>query len=238
MSSKEKLFKYVICNAVLCLVIISVLMLSLGSGTVAVGVPAAIYKGESKNRVSLMINVYWGTEYIDSMLETLEKHNVKTTFFIGGMWAAEHDDMLKKIYDKGHEIGNHGFYHKDCKKISEQRTREEIEITHKLIKEILGIEMNLFAPPSGSFSETTLEVAQSLGYKTIMWTSDTIDWRDQDKDKIISRATSSKVKGGALILMHPTLKTAEALDEILTIIESRNLIVSTVSETLKNTPEV
>ncbi len=237
MSKKEKFFKYVFCNIVLSMIIVSVLVLSLGGGMIETSAPAAIYKGESKNRVSLMINVYWGTEYIEPMLEALEKHNVKTTFFIGGSWAAEQEATLKKIYDKGHEIGNHGFYHKDCKKIGASRTREEIEITHKLIKEILGIEMNLFAPPSGSFSPTTLEVAESLNYKTIMWTADTIDWRDQDKDLIVKRATS-KLSGGALILMHPTKKTAEALDEILSLIEAKGLTVSTVSNTLHSSPEV
>jgi len=237
MSKKEKFFRYGICNIVLSLIVLSVLTLSIGGGVVQVNAPVAIYKGESKNKVSLMINVYWGTEYIDSMLETLNKHNVKTTFFVGGTWAAEQEKTLKKIYAMGHEIGNHGFYHKDCKKIGDARTKEEIEITHKLIKEILGIEMNLFAPPSGSFSEGTLKVAQSLGYKTIMWTADTIDWRDQNKDLIIKRATS-KLSGGALILMHPTQKTAEALDEILVAIKQKGLNVSTVSDTLNNSPEV
>jgi len=237
MSRKEKFFKHIFCNLVLAIIICSTLIISLGGKMVQVGAPAPIYKGESKNRVSLMINVYWGTEYIEPMLNILNKHNVKTTFFVGGSWAAEQEETLKKIYAEGHEIGNHGFYHKDCKKIGEKRTREEIEITHKLIKEILGIEMNLFAPPSGSFSSKTLEIAQSLDYKTIMWTADTIDWRDQDKDLIIKRATS-KISGGALILMHPTKMTVEALDEILNTIESKNLVVSTVSSTLISSPEV
>jgi len=237
MSKKEKLFRYGFCNLVICAVIISILSVSVGGKMIETGAPTAIYKGENRNKVSLMINVYWGTEYLDSMLETLEKYGVKTTFFVGGMWAAEQEEMLKKIYSKGHEIGNHGFYHKDCKKIGEQRTREEIEITHKLIKEILGVEMNLFAPPSGSFSDTTLSVAESLNYKTIMWTLDTIDWRDQDKELIIKRATS-KLTGGSLVLMHPTQKTAEALEEILLTIKSKGLTVSTVSDTLQNSPEV
>ena len=108
----------------------------------------AIYRGNENNKnVSLCINVYWGTEYLDDMLSILEKHNAKATFFVGGCWAAENIEMLKKIHNSGHEIANHGYYHKDHKQIDYARNIQEIDYTHKLIKENLGIEMNLFMPP-------------------------------------------------------------------------------------------
>ena len=91
--------------------------------------------------------------------------------------------------------------------------------------------MNLFAPPSGSYNKTTIEVAESLGYKTIMWTRDTIDWRDKDAKLIYNRAIKD-IKGGDLILMHPTEKTRDALGEILSYIEQNNLIATTVSNTI------
>ena len=237
MSKKEKFFRYFVCNAILCTVIVSVLIFSLGQGVKAASAPAPIYKGNDKSKVSLMINVYWGTEYLDAMLATLENHRVKTTFFVGGMWAAENDEKLTKIYNQGHEIGNHGYYHKDHKKLGEERNREEIYITHQLVKKILGIEMKLFAPPSGSFSKTTLEVAEKLGYKTIMWTQDTIDWRDQDENLIFKRVVN-KLEGGALVLMHPTKCTAAVLDRILTAIEEKGLKVSTVSDVLSDISDI
>lgn len=178
-------------------------------------VSGVYYKGNTDSKyVSLMINVYWGTEFLDDMLATLENKNVKTTFFVGGTWAVLESDMLKTIHDAGHEIANHGYYHKDHDKLSEEDNLKEISTTHKLVNELIGVEMNLFAPPSGAYNSVTVSTASSLGYKTIMWTRDTIDWRDHNTNTIYQRAIKN-AKGGDLILMHPTKNTAEALPKII-----------------------
>lgn len=194
-----------------------------------------IYNGNrGSNKVSLMINVYWGTEYIRDMLNILDTYNVKCTFFIGGMWAEKEQEMLVEIYNRGHEIGNHGYFHKDQEYLDYTQNLEEIEVTHKLVSSILnGYEMNLFAPPSGSFNKSTLEASKSLGYSTIMWSKDTIDWRDKDANLIFSRATD-KVTGGELILAHPTEMTLKALPMILEYYKLNNLTACTVSENLKS----
>lgn len=228
-----RFFKNIICNVIIALVVVSIIAVSFASGVITVSTdPQPIRKGNSSRNVSLMVNVYWGTEYIDSMLNIFEQNNVKTTFFVGGCWVAKNEEVLKKIYQKGHEIGNHGYYHKDHKLISEQRNQEEIEITHRLVKDILGIDMNLFAPPSGSYSETTLKVAKRLGYQTIMWTNDTIDWRDKDKTLIYNRAVRN-ISGGTLVLMHPTYATVDALGDIIQTIREKGLFVTPVSQTLQ-----
>lgn len=190
------------------------------------------YSGnEESNKISLMINVYWGTEYLDGMLEILDKYDVKTTFFVGGTWAVKESDMLEKIYEKGHEIGNHGYTHKEQDKLNREQNQKEILTTHNIVKDLLNIDMNLFAPPSGAYSKTTVEVASNLGYQTIMWTRDTIDWRDKDADLIYSRAVKD-AKGGDLVLMHPTEKTLEALENIIITLQEKGLKVTTVSDTL------
>lgn len=192
----------------------------------------AIYRGNiQKNNVSLMINVYWGTEYIEPMLEILEKENIKVTFFVGGTWASSNTELLKLMYEKGHEIGNHGYYHKDHKLLSNERNQEEIYITHKLVKSILGIDMTLFAPPSGSYNQTTLSIASDLGYKTIMWSKDTIDWRDKDSEICYTRATKN-AKNGDLILMHPTEHTLKALENIIRYYKENNFNLTTVSQNI------
>jgi probable sporulation protein (polysaccharide deacetylase family) len=192
-----------------------------------------IYAGNvSSKNITLMFNVYWGNEYLDGILEVLDENDITTTFFIGGTWAEKYPELLQKIYDKGHEIANHGYYHKDHASISYQRNTEEIKNTHDLVKQQLGIEMNLFAPPSGSFSNTTLEIADSLGYRTIMWTRDTIDWRDQNASLIYERAIKN-ANGGDLILMHPTNKTLEALPNIIQTLKEKGFTLTTVTENLK-----
>jgi len=192
----------------------------------------AIYKGNTDgNNVSLMFNVYWGDEYLEPILEVLKEKNVVTTFFVGGVWASKNGDYLDMILEYGCELGNHGYVHKDQDKISQQENYNEINLTHQLVKSFTAIEMNLFAPPSGAYNNTTLTVAESLGYRTIMWTKDTIDWRDQDANLIYNRAIKN-ASGGDLILMHPTAKTLEALPNIIDYFKSQNLNITTVTNTL------
>lgn len=195
--------------------------------------PEVKYSGNSEsNNVSLMINVYWGNEYIEPMLDVLDEYNITTTFFVGGSWASKYPDLLNKIVSRGHEIGNHGYYHKDQDKLSYDQNYNEINMCHQVVKKLTNIEMTLFAPPSGAFNKSTIEASAELGYQTIMWSLDTIDWRDHDANLIYERATSKAV-GGSLILCHPTEHTLKALPKILKYYSDNGLKVCTVSENIK-----
>lgn len=191
-----------------------------------------IYAGDktSKN-VTLMVNVYWGNEYLEKMLEIFEKTDVKTTFFVGGTWVQENPELLKKIYDLGHEIASHGYAHKEQGELSLEDNLSEISKCHDIVKFHLKVDMELFAPPGGSYNKNTTTAAETLGYKTIMWTRDTIDWRDQDSDLIYTRALSN-LSGGDLVLMHPTKATAEALERIILDIKAKGYSLVPVSQTL------
>lgn len=214
--------------------IISALAIWGGQMIVSTSTVSGVYYNGDKNskNVSLMINVYWGDEYLQPMLDVLKENDVKTTFFIGGTWAVLNEDMLKTIYNDGHELANHGYHHKDHDKLDEQGNIDEISTTHTIIKELLDVDMTLFAPPSGAYNKTTVSVASSLGYKTIMWTRDTVDWRDHDSDLIYNRAIKN-ASGGDLILMHPTAETLEALPRIITWFKDNGFNLTTVSQTLE-----
>ncbi|MDD3831977.1 MAG: polysaccharide deacetylase family protein [Clostridia bacterium] len=239
MSNKtgKKLFDFVIINGIIIVLIVVVAVMSFSGQSVSVFLNGdrAIYKGNTdSNYVSLMFNVYWGTEYITNILSVLERYGVKATFFIGGSWAEKNIDLLRTIADKGHEIANHGYFHSDCKTLGRQSIYDEIYVTHKLVQNTLGQTMTLFAPPSGSYNSLTLQVAQQLGYNTIMWSKDTIDWRDKDSALVYTRATKN-VKGGDLILMHPTAHTLKALPDILSYYGQHNLQAVTVSQNINGT---
>ncbi len=192
-----------------------------------------IYNGnKDANKVSIMINVYWGTEYIEDMLDILDKYNIKCTFFVGGQWVEKEPEMLKEIYNRGHEIGNHGYLHKDQEYLNYEQNYNEIYVNHELVKTTLGIDMNLFAPPSGSFNKATIDACKNLGYSTIMWSKDTIDWRDKDANLIYTRATTN-INGGDFILAHPTENTLKALPLILEYYKLNNIIPTTVTECIK-----
>lgn len=192
----------------------------------------AIYNGNrDNNSVAIMINVYENTEVVEKMLDLFEEKDVKATFFVGGCWADDNGDTLKRIILSGHDLGNHGYFHKDHKKISESENKSEIENCDKIVYSLTGYKMSLFAPPSGSFSKSTLKVSKSLNYKTIMWTKDTIDWRDSDENLIISRATKN-IKSGDFILMHPKNHTLNALTQIIDIIKEKGLNLKGVNDCL------
>lgn len=221
-----------ICIAVMLTLVGGVAILAGVNSVQTTAVSGVYYNGDKTNKnISLMVNVYWGTEYIDSMLDIFESNNVKTTFFIGGTWAISNEEKLDKIVEKGHELGNHGYHHKDHDKISEEENLNQIKNTHKIVKELTGVDMNLFAPPSGAYNKTTVGCATSLGYRTIMWTRDTIDWRDHDANLIYNRAVKNS-NGGDLILMHPTEATVQALPRIIETLQSQGFNLTTVSENI------
>ena len=235
MVNKGKLFKHLGVNLVIVLMLSGLCVLAFNNQIASVFVSKTddvYYRGNtSQNNVTLMINVYWGNEYLPLMLKTLQEYNVKTTFFLCGMWVAKYPEELINIYEQGHEIANHGFFHKDQSTMSFTENQQEIINTHKLVRQYLGIEMNLFAPPSGAFNNDTIQAAQALDYQVIMWSRDTIDWRDHDADLIYTRATQN-LSNGELILMHPTAETAQALPRILEYCKQHNLNVVPVSSTI------
>ena len=214
---ERKVFTHVISNVVLVVLVVAVASIGFFGATANVfnsNDNAPIYRGTGDKQVSLMINVYWGTEYLDDMLAIFDKYGVTTTFFVGGSWVAQYPEMLQKIYSHGHEIGNHGYYHKNQGSLSYNDNVNEITMCGRLVFEYIGVNMTLFAPPSGDFSNNTLAAASDNGYRTIMWSRDTIDWRDKDKDTVFTRATKD-TSSGELILMHPTKHTRDALEEIV-----------------------
>lgn len=191
---------------------------------------APIYHGDkSRAQVSLMFNVYEGGDVVLKILDTLDKYGVKSTFFVGGCWADDNNEILCEIVSRGHEIANHGYFHKQHNKLSLDDNVSEIENAHKIVKAICGADMTLFAPPSGAFNNNTLIASKKLGYKTIMWSKDTIDWRDKDENLVFSRATKN-IENGDLVLMHPKKHTLNALEKILLFYKEKGIEVVTVSQ--------
>lgn len=193
---------------------------------------SARYNGNTqKKRATLMFNVYWGNEYIESILNILEKNDIKTTFFIGGIWAQKYPDLLKKIANSGHEIGSHGYSHKDHSKLNYSENLSEIRKAEEIIENITNNEIKFFAPPSGCIGNAMFKACEDLGYTVIMWSNDTIDWRDKNAQVIYERAIKN-ASGGELILMHPTQKTVEALQGVIDWYESNGFKLTTVGENL------
>jgi len=194
----------------------------------------AIYEGnKSGEKVALMFNVYENAANVEKIADILDEYGFKATFLVGGSWVAKHPNTLLKIAAKGFEIGNHGYLHRDHAKLSLKQNKDEISLTERLVDETLsGLpdykNCKLFAPPSGSIGDVMFDACKALNYRVIMWTRDTIDWRDHDENVIYERAVRN-IKAGDLILMHPTDCTVQALPRILEYIKTANLRADIVS---------
>ena len=227
----RKFKETIVTNLIIVVLLFVIAGYSLREGASAT-VFAPIYKVETEEKeVYLMINVYEGTQYVEEYLELFGNEGVKATFFVGGCWAAKNRETVKRIYDMGHEIGNHGYNHKLHTKLTRQQSREEIKRTNTLVREITGKTPTLFAPPSGDVNELVTSDAEYFNMQTVMWTVDTIDWRDQDVGKIYGRIERN-LKPGALVLMHPTKATLEALPDIISFARAQGYSFKTVSEHL------
>lgn len=232
---KNKIITTVVTNSLLAAIVLAVSLVGFWGGSTAVATyedENLFYGGNAESsEVSLTFNVYEGTSNVYEILDILDEFNVKATFFIGGSWADDNVDCVREIYNRGHELGSHGYFHKDHSKLGYNENIEEIRPSVKLIEMICGNKVGLFAPPSGAFSNETLAACRELGLKVIMWSRDTIDWRDSDVGTIVKRATK-ELKGGDIVLMHPKSHTVTALSEILTYIRDNGLSAVTVSQNL------
>lgn len=192
--------------------------------------PVPIYRAHpEKPTVSLLINVAWGNEYLQDMLAVLKKHQVKATFFLEGRWTKNNPELAKMIAEGGHEIGNHSYSHPNMERISSQASKDEILKTTEVIKAVTGRDVTWFAPPSGSFREETVKIADSLGLNTVLWSVDTIDWQ-KPSPELLQKRVLSKIHPGAFVLMHPTESTANSLDQLITEFKKQNFHVVTVTE--------
>ncbi len=177
----------------------------------------------NSNQVVFSCNVDWGEEVILDLLKIFKENKIAITFFVSGRWAENHPKLLKEMYQDGHEIQSHGYSHKLCTQNSVETTKEEILKTEAVILDILGIKTNVFAPPSGDYDETTVDLCREMGYQMALWSADTIDWRQGSTADVIKDRILKKQLNGAIILMHPKEETAKALPELIQEIKARNL---------------
>jgi peptidoglycan-N-acetylglucosamine deacetylase len=189
-----------------------------------------IYRGNpEKPMVTLLVNVAWGNEHLPAILQTMKKYNVRSTFFLDGSWVKKNPTLAKMIREEGHEIGNHAYSHPDLKKMTNDRITEELKRTNEVIQATLDISPEWFAPPSGSYRNDVVQIAADLKMNTILWSVDTVDWRNPEPKAMVDKVLN-KVHPGAMILMHPTSSTAAGIEEMIKGIKEKGFSIGTVSE--------
>lgn len=191
------------------------------------------YQGSTNSKaIAFTFNVDWGEEHLPSLLNVLQESDVKATFFITGRWAKSHPDLVKQIAKAGHEIGNHGKAHQHVKDLSRAGVEDEIKGGEIILQSITGKKPVLYAPAFGEYDKQIGEAADSLDYEIIMWSLDTIDWQNPDVATIVRRVVP-RIHNDAIILMHPTKPTVEALPSMIKELKAQGYKFLTVSSIIK-----
>ena len=182
----------------------------------------AFFAGDPEEKVIyLTFDAGYENGYTPAILDALKKHNVKAAFFVVGNYIEKNPDLVKRMAEEGHIVGNHTMTHPDMSGISDPDSfRKEIEGLESLYREATGKDLpKFYRPPQGKYSEQNLKDAQALGYHTIFWSLAYVDWyadRQPTHEEAFQKLLT-RVHPGAVVLLHSTSKTnGEILDELLT----------------------
>ena len=170
-----------------------------------------IYKGNpNKQMVAIMINVAWGDEYLPAILTTLQDEDVKATFFFDGSWLSDHLEIARSICEAGHECSNHAYSHPNMSELSRmKRVRRLCELSAAEARARCSAIDGSHRLPAITIKRRC-EIADELGLKTVLWTIDTVDWKNPQPQWIVRRIGAA-LEPGSLILMHPTSSSSQAL---------------------------
>lgn len=178
-----------------------------------------IAMGNSEDKyVYLTFDNGYEAGYTAKILDTLKENNVKAAFFITAHYLNTAPDLVGRMINEGHVVGNHTVNHKSMPNLKDEKIKDEIINLHTAVYQKFGYEMQYIRPPMGEFSDRTLSIIRSLGYKTTMWSLAYDDWDENKqgretyaKDKIISN-----IHNGSIILLHSnSLDNCNILDQCI-----------------------
>ena len=182
----------------------------------------AAYLGDTSQKVLyLTFDSGYENGCTSQILDVLKAHNVKAAFFLVGNYMKRNADLVRRMAEEGHTVGNHTMHHYDMSKISDKAAfTKELTDLENLYRDITGQELaKFYRPPQGIYSEENLRIAQELGYKTVFWSLAYVDWKNDAQpshDEAFSKLLP-RTHNGAVVLLHSTSQTnAEILDQLLT----------------------
>jgi len=183
-------------------------------------------------KVAISFDAAWGADDTDTLLAILKEYNVHATFFLCGYWIDKYPEEVKRIYEQGHDIGNHSNTHAHGAQLSLSQNQAEIQGVTDKVKNLLGIDINLYRAPYGEYNNTVMSAAESLGYYTIQWDIDSLDWKNYGVQEEVDRVLDHKHLGnGSIILFHNDAKyTPQALPIILAGLKAKGYEVVPVSQ--------
>ncbi|MBO2942991.1 polysaccharide deacetylase family protein [Paenibacillus sp. F411] len=195
-------------------------------------------KGLSSQQIALTFDDVPDPRFTPQVLDALKEHGVKATFFVVGSRAEKHPELVLRMKQEGHAIGNHSYNHAQFGKLSLAQFQDQIQRTNEIIQKITGEATLLIRPPYGDITEEQLLWARKHQYKIVNWNVDSLDWKGLGKDEVKSNVLSA-AGPGAIVLQHAgggtgsdLSGTIEALPEIITELRSQGYEFVTLPELL------
>ena len=190
-----------------------------------------IYSVEREDKVvSISFDCAWGVEHTDEILKALKIGEVQATWFMVEFWTEKYPEYVRKIDEGGHEIGTHSSTHSYMSKQNSEEIKLELTTSSEAITNITGKEVKLFRPPYGDYDDELIKTASELGYYTIQWDTDSLDWKDLSATDIAMRVING-VQNGSIILMHNNgLHTAEAVPIIISTLKNKGFSFVPIGE--------
>ncbi len=182
------------------------------------------------NKISITFDCAWENSNTDTLLAVLKEANATATFFVTGEFCDKYPEDVKKIYDAGHEIGNHSDKHPHMDGINVNDLISDTRECSRKIKMITGEEPKVYRAPYGEYDDKVVSTIEGMGLKMIQWSVDSIDWKEPDADTIINRIEEGTVSGSILLFHNDLKNTEEALPEILTKLKQKGFQSVKVSD--------
>ena len=182
----------------------------------------AAYLGDTREKVLyLTFDAGYENGCTEQVLDTLKKHQVRAAFFLVGNYIERNADLVRRMVEEGHIVGNNTMHHYDMSRLSGKETfSKELTDLEDLFRQTTGKELpKFYRPPQGVYSQDNLKMAKELGYKTVFWSLAYVDWLNdkQPTREEAFRKLLPRTHNGAVVLLHSTSKTnAEILDDLLT----------------------
>ncbi|WP_456276772.1 delta-lactam-biosynthetic de-N-acetylase [Bacillus sp. AK128] len=186
----------------------------------------SFYLGDtSKKEIYLTFDNGYENGYTGPILDVLKKKKVPATFFVTGYYLKDQPELVKRMVNEGHIVGNHSYHHPDLTEVSDVRLKKELELVREEFETLTGKKgMTYLRAPRGVFSERTLALSEKLGYTNVFWSLAFVDWyTDQQKGwKYSYDQVMKQIHPGSILLLHTVSKdNAEALEKIITDLEAQ-----------------
>ncbi len=193
-----------------------------------------VYCVESnKKTVALTFDAAWGSDKTANILQTLQKHNIKATFFLVGFWVDKNPELTKEIFAQGHQIGSHSNTHPDMAKLSKEKLGQELDESCKKICMATGQEkVEVFRPPFGSYNNELIRQCQNRNLQAIQWNIDTLDWKGISGNQICANVFKKLCPGSIILCHNNSDNILQALEPLILGLKSRGYTFETVGNLL------